>query len=201
MSLRPVEHIIEELKTMQRDIYFVDDTFTLNSDRAKHICMRMIEEKLDKRWRCDTRLDKLDKELLKLMIKAGCVRIKVGVESGSDRILSLMHKGINRKIIDKNIKLIKDVGIPFTVYLMVGHPEETDEDVEATIEFAKWAEADYYSLSTATPYPGTELNNTWEGDWRYLHHQTKGLVMNNKISAPILKDFREVNKYAAGVRE
>lgn len=201
ITLKSIDSIIEELKTMHKDVYFVDDTFTLRTDRAKEICRRIIEEKLDIRWRCDTRLDRLDEELIMLMKKSGCVRIKVGVESGSNRILSQINKGINRKIIDKSIELIKKIEIPFTVYLMAGFPNETDEDLEKTIEFAKWAEADYYSLSIVTPYPGTKLYDDWQGNWQYLHHQMNKPVLTDKISDTKLKDFMEVNRYAKGTRK
>ena len=77
-------------------VRFQDDTFTLNKQRALDICNGILEKGLDIKWVCDTRVDKIDVELLKRMKEAGCSRVKIGVESGSDEILRKMHKGVTQ---------------------------------------------------------------------------------------------------------
>ena len=72
-------------------IRFQDDTFTLNKKRAMEILEEFIKG-LNIKWVCDTRVDKLDKELLQIMKKSGCIRVKIGVESGSDEILKRVKK-------------------------------------------------------------------------------------------------------------
>ena len=199
--LRPVEDVIAEIKDITkytRDLYFVDDTFTLVKSRTQEICKRIIEDKIDINWRCDTRLDRIDLETLRLMKKAGCYRVKVGVESGSEKILKTINKNLTLGQIRKKINLIKEAGISLTVYLMAGFPDETDNDVQKTIELAKEIEADYYSLSLLTPYPGTKL---YRGQELGQNHQTKRLALNDLITANKLEEFLNVNlRYSKGVR-
>lgn len=202
IALRPIEDVIVELKDIRanytNEVYFVDDTFTLIKSRTDEICKRIIEERIDINWKCDTRLDRIDLETLKIMKQAGCYRVKVGVESGSDRILQAVNKNLSVKKIKDKIALIKETGISLTVYLMIGFPGETDEDVNATIELAKEIEADYYSLSILTPYPGTRL---YTGQELGQNHQSKRLVLNELISANKLDEFLAINlKYSRGVR-
>jgi len=66
-------------------VYFVDDVFTMRKDRTKQLMHRIIDERLDMPWKCEARADHLTQELCDLMAEAGCVRIKIGFESGSDR--------------------------------------------------------------------------------------------------------------------
>ena len=92
VRFRSPENIIKEI-TLLKNKYKVkylkirDDTFTLNKDRAKNICKLMIKERLNLKWHCDTRADCVDKELIKLMRKAGCIHVSIGLESGSNKIL------------------------------------------------------------------------------------------------------------------
>ena len=75
-------------------VWFFDEIFTLNKKRVIEICNKIIEEKVNIKWFCDSRVDLVDKKLLKLMRKAGCIGISYGVESGSQKILDAMNKGI-----------------------------------------------------------------------------------------------------------
>ena len=84
---------------------------------------------------------------------------------------------------------------------MIGFPGETDEDVQKTIDFATELDADYYSLSTLSPYYGTEiydflLNNCFEQKkrhWEYFYHQNKRLLVNNSISESMFNKFLAIN--------
>ena len=122
-----LEYLKEHFKSTL--IHFTDDTFTLNKDRAKEICQQIINRLPNIEWVCDTRADCLDRELIILMKKAGCVRIKIGVESGSDRILKLIQKGETTEQIRQTVKWIKEESLPFTLYFMAGFPQETNEDL------------------------------------------------------------------------
>ena len=86
-----VEKVIEDIKVMKEMnpevLLFRDQFFTADKERVKYLCKRMIEEKLDIHWTCETRLEFLDEELMDLMIQAGMTMICFGVESGDDAIL------------------------------------------------------------------------------------------------------------------
>jgi anaerobic magnesium-protoporphyrin IX monomethyl ester cyclase len=183
-------------------VYFVDDIFTVNKKRVKTILRMMIDQKLDMNWKCEARTDHLDEEICELMNKAGCERVKLGFESGSDKLLKQIQKDETRDDMKRGAKMLKDAGVPITAYFMAGFPEETDEDLKQTIQFAREIEADYYSLSVLAPYYGTKLfydlvDSGVELDkkpWEYFYHQTGELMANNKITKPVLKEFLSLNE-------
>ncbi len=190
---RTVDNVIAELEFMKRKwnpvVHFVDDTFTLDRERVYQICRRMIGMGL--KWVCDTRADCLDRELIALMKLSGCIRIKLGVESGSERILNSIHKRVDKAKIRESVALIKRRHIPLTIYLMAGFPDETDDDLQQTIDFAHELEADYCSLSILAPYYGTEIWNQVKADkehWEYFYHQNKETI-NKNLSPRMIDKF------------
>ena len=191
------ELIIEDNST----IYFVDDIFTVHPERIKQILRMMIDEKLGMEWKCEARTDHLDEEICQLMKKAGCVRVKLGFESGSDRILKMIEKDETTDDMRNGAKLLRDADVPYTGYFMAGFPGETDDDLRQTIEFAKEIKADYYSLSILAPYFGTKMyydmiDVGFELDkkpWEYFFHQTGDLMVNNQISTEVLKEYLSLN--------
>jgi radical SAM superfamily enzyme YgiQ (UPF0313 family) len=136
------------------------------------------------------------------MSKAGCVRVKLGFESGSDRILKEIQKDETKEDMRRGAKMLKEAGVPFTAYFMTGFPGETDEDLKQTIEFAKEIEADYYSLSVMAPYFGTKIyydliDRGFELDkkpWEYFFHQTGEMLVNNHLSDEMVDEFLDLNK-------
>ena len=183
-------------------VYFVDDVFTVNKKRVKKLLRMMIDQKLGMRWKCEARADHLDDEICELMAEAGCERVKIGFESGSNRILSQVKKLETREEMLKGAAMLKKAKVPFSAYFMAGFPGETDSDVRETIDFAKKVEADYYSLSVLAPYYGTELYdqliaNGHELDqqpWEYFFHQSPKPMVNDKISKKVLEEYLALNE-------
>ncbi len=213
VRLRSTNNVLAELECLKTHyhssfIHFTDDTFTLDKERAKEICRQIIDRQLGIEWVCDTRVDCLDKELLILMKAAGCVRVKIGVESGSDRILKRVHKGITTKKVRKAVALIKEARLPLTVYLMVGFPGETNDDLGQTITFAKELNADYYSLSILAPYYGTEILSELEKSgkkldkkhWEYFYHQSQEMILNHNLDPKLLDEYFTLNEWGEGSR-
>jgi len=203
---RSEQNVIEELKYVQRtfgtrSFYFIDDTFTLDRKRAKRICQMIIDESLNIEWICDTRVDTLDEELLFLMKKSGCTRVKIGVESGSDRILKKIKKGITKDQIRHAVSLIRKARLDFTIYLMIGFPTETNQDVHETIDFARELDPKYYSLSILAPYPGTEIYDDVlksgitlpKEHWEYFFHQSKDMILTLNINKKTIEEFLSLN--------
>ena len=162
VRFRSTDNIIDEIKHVKekhgtRYFNFRDDTFTVNKKRAMEICERIISEKLNIVWRCDTRADSLDDELVRMMKRAHCVQASIGIESGSDRILKLVKKGETAEEIGKGIALLRKYRIPVSAFIMIGFPTETREEALATLNFAKGLKVDTLVLSILTPYPGTEV--------------------------------------------
>ena len=162
----------------------------------------MIDEKLDMPWKCEMRTDHLDIEICELMAEAGCERVKLGFESGSDRILKQIQKDETRQQMLDGAKMLRDAGVPFTGYFMSGFNGETDEDLKKTISFAKEVKADFYSLSVLSPYYGTKLYyNLIEKGYpldkkpeHYFYHQTGDMMVNDTISKEVLEEYLSLNE-------
>ncbi|MFH0987864.1 MAG: radical SAM protein, partial [Parcubacteria group bacterium] len=159
---RSVANIISEIKAVQKDygtiqFSFKDDTFTLDKRRVLEFCRALREEDINIKWDCNARINLIDAELLKTMKQNGCNGLKVGIESGSDRILQLMQKGITTTQIRDKGKVLNQSGIHWTGYFMMGLPTETAEDMRTTARLMREIKPDFASLSVYEPFPGTEL--------------------------------------------
>ncbi|WP_287584749.1 radical SAM protein [Candidatus Borrarchaeum sp.] len=166
-----IEFVLNKLNV--KEILFYDDTFTLNIKRAIEICNEIIERGLDFIWQCGSRVDRINREILSKLYKAGCRRIGYGIESGSQEILNRIKKGITLDQARKSIKLTKEMGISVLASFMFGHPGETLKTAEATIKFAKELNPDWANFFVATPFPGTEL---------YEYAKSKGLIQDTDWS-------------------
>jgi anaerobic magnesium-protoporphyrin IX monomethyl ester cyclase len=136
-------------------IQIKDDTFTTNKKRVIELCRGIRERKLDFFWSCDTRVDLLTEPLLREMRLAGCERLSLGVESGSQTILDKIDKKITVDEIIESTELAKKVGIRVRYYMMLGNRGETAETFRETLEFLKRAKPHQYIFSCLSIYPGT----------------------------------------------
>ena len=162
------------------NIFFQDDNFATNLKRFKDIVYGIIDEKLDIKWgllgiRLDT-LKILDDSFLRDMAKAGCVNMDSGVESGSDRILKMIKKGVTvQEIIDINRKMGKHSFKAKNTFI-VGYPSETEEELMLSVKLARQLVKDnknaYTPFYIYTAYPGVEL---WEIAKQYGVNEPKKL--------------------------
>ena len=142
-----------------RGIYFINDNFTLRKKETAEICNLMIKNKLDLEWVCDTRVDLVNDELLALMSKAGCKTIWFGVESASQRILQRIGRNTTPQQVETAFKLCKKNGIKVACSFMLGLPDETLQDMEDTLKFAKKLNPDWCQFNTFIAYPDSKLYN------------------------------------------
>lgn len=137
-------------------IQIKDDTFTTHKKRVLELCRRIRERKLSFFWSCDTRVDLLSDELLREMRLAGCQRLSLGVESGSQRILDAIEKKITVDEILASTELAKKYGIKVRYYMMLGNRGETKETFAETLRFLERARPHEYVFSCLSIYPGTK---------------------------------------------
>lgn len=157
------DFIINQIKYLYdrhkiREFHIIDDNFIFDKVYAKEFLRKLIDLDLDISWATPNgvRIDSLDEELLKLMKESGLYLISLGIESGSDRVLSLMKKNITINKIRGGIKLIHRFGIDIAGFFIIGFPGETVEDIKKTIRFSLdlgLIRANYF---TYLPFPGTE---------------------------------------------
>lgn len=149
-----------------RMIQIKDDTFTANKKRALEICREIRRRDLQFLWSCDTRVDVLDPELLLEMRRAGCQRLSLGVESGSDTILENIDKKITADEIIAAANMAKSVGIQVRFFMMLGNRGETVETFEETLRFLDKALPHQYVFSCLSVYPGTrDFDAAVEAGW------------------------------------
>ncbi|MCW4010394.1 MAG: radical SAM protein [Candidatus Bathyarchaeota archaeon] len=139
-------------------VWFEDQAFSMDTNRALSICNQIIQRGVRVSWACETRADKLSVELLKKMKKAGCTRIQLGIETGDPELFQKLGKSAcNMETVTKNIKAIQNEGILVETNFIVGLPGETWDTVRNTAAFIDRVKPDVFSVSLATPYPGTQL--------------------------------------------
>jgi radical SAM superfamily enzyme YgiQ (UPF0313 family) len=160
-----IRHLIDRYGV--REINFYDDTFTLVRDDTMELCRLIAESGTRVDWRCSSRVDRVDEELLRAMRRAGCYSIGFGVESGNEGLLKVIDKGITKDDARRAFALSRKVGIDAYAYFMLNLPGETEETIEQTIAFAKELRPAVAAFSIATPMIGTEFRGMIEADDRY----------------------------------
>lgn len=155
-----VEECIEQYNI--RALSIRDDTFTWRRKRLFEILEGF--RKLDVVWRCLTRVDQVDKEIVTAMGDSGCVQIVYGLESGNQGILDNLGKGTTVEQNVEAIRLTKEAGIKAKAAVIVGSPGETWETVQDTVDMVETVMPDEAILCIFTPYPGSPV---WDNPEAY----------------------------------
>ena len=136
---------------------FLDDAFTLTEDHVINVCKEIQRRELEISWICFGRVGAISRKKIAEMKKAGCKKISLGIESGSQEILDLMRKNVTIEQIAEEVRIARDEGLDVHASFMLGNIGETRETAEETIEFAKNLDLDNATFFITTPYPGTDL--------------------------------------------
>jgi hopanoid biosynthesis associated radical SAM protein HpnJ len=166
---RSVEHVIAEVKQIQRDfpqmkeLFFDDDTFTDNLPRAEAIALEL--GKLGVTWSCNAKAN-VPRDTLKVLRDNGLRLLLVGYESGNQQILHNIKKGMRIEVARQFTKDCHELGIKIHGTFILGLPGESHETIRETIEFAKDINPHTIQVSLAAPYPGTFLyDQAVENGW------------------------------------
>src|SRR3989344_2569109 len=165
--IKEIEFLVEKYGV--KEIKFYDDTFTMDMERVSKICDLIIEKGIKITWSCSTRVDRVNKELLMKMKKAGCWQIDYGLESGDQRMLNIMKKGITLEQSRNAAKWTKEPGIRLRAFIILGMPGETNESIRNTIDFVKELGVDVVAFYALMIYPGNELYDMVKKEGRLLH--------------------------------
>jgi anaerobic magnesium-protoporphyrin IX monomethyl ester cyclase len=162
LRLRSAENVAREMeyyvkKKGAKELVMFDETFALDRRFTLGLCRLIRERGLHFRWNIRTRVDTLDREVLEALKGAGCQVIHLGIESGSEKTLQAMRKGITRKQIRKTVHMAQEIGIETRGYFMLGYPGETVKDIRETIKFSRNLGLDWASFTITLPHPRTEI--------------------------------------------
>ncbi len=160
--MRSPKNVVDEMQLIHdkygiEQVTFYDDAFTVDRNRVMKICDELHARKLHMTWDCGTRVDMVDRELMKTMREAGCIAVWLGVESGSEAILGAMNKKIKLEQTRLAYKTAHEVGLMTIANVVLGFPGETEQTAKATIRFVKELNPEDVGFYVATPYPGTPM--------------------------------------------
>jgi anaerobic magnesium-protoporphyrin IX monomethyl ester cyclase len=152
--------VVDELEWLMTeytpDIAWVsDDVFTINHDWIRKYAAEMQRRGLHIPFECISRADRLNDEMLDLLAELGCFRIWIGSESGSQRLLDSMDRGVKVEQVQRAIKMSRDRKIQSGMFLMWGYEGEEMEDIEATIQHVSTAQPDIFFTTVSYPIKGT----------------------------------------------
>jgi anaerobic magnesium-protoporphyrin IX monomethyl ester cyclase len=156
---RSPDHVLKEMYMLKEmgmhHIHFEADLFTVKKEFVYDLCNAIIRDGIKMRWSCNSRVDFVDEEQLRLMRKAGCFMIAWGLESGSEAVLKRARKGTTVKRIEETIAASHRAGIKNWGYFIIGLPGESVASIRETIDLSKRIPVDIGLFHIATPYPGT----------------------------------------------
>ncbi len=196
-----VDYVIDALEYLRslgiNDFRFEDDNFDLKYNRLEGVCQNLRKNKT--KWSCMMRSENVTEDKIELMKQSGCVRIAIGVESASDKILKLISKKETVETHKKACKIISEAGIKIHAFLMAGLPGETQETVNETLKFIKTQPVDSYVISTFVPFPGTDI---WNDPQTYQYEFDKDgyfdnftLLSKNKMTPSVSKSSGKIAVY------
>lgn len=193
---RSVDHILEEISYLRnkfgvRELHIVDDTFTSDRERVLQFCegLKKLAPEMVFTFPNGVRLDTLNENLVKVLKDAGCYSMILGVESGSQRILDHMRKGLTLELIREKIELLDSHKIRTAGFFILGYPEETEADIEATIRFARELPLKSAHFSNFLPLPGTEATESLRAEGRL-----KGLKYEDLFYSRLAFPHKNLNK-------
>ncbi len=165
LRLRDPIKFVNEIEFLKKEYGFQgfdfwDDTLTISKEHVRKICNEILKRNLNIKWYARARVDTVDKEMLELMWKAGCIKISYGVESGSGQIIKIIRKNITSEQALTAAQISSDLGMKIMMNFMVNLPYETMDDLKMTIDLMKKLNSiknvtSAYGFSII--YPGTEM--------------------------------------------
>ncbi|MCP4249342.1 MAG: B12-binding domain-containing radical SAM protein [bacterium] len=180
-SVQSGRRIVDEMDLLMKDygaegFYFREDHFTLSRKRTEEFCRILIDRGAPAPWACETRVDSLSEEVVKMMADAGCAAVYLGIESGTQRMLDLMKKNITVSHIENSINYCRKYGIHAYCSLLVGVPGETFEDFLATQALMERLQPYSYAYNVFVGIPTSALYEQVLAEKSYEYMDDLGLL-------------------------
>ncbi len=174
---------IDQIRRLGYDsLWIADDSFTLSLPHLQGFCRRMVGRGMS--WSCLSRVTGIDGGTAQMMGRAGCRRVYLGMESGSQETLRLMNKQATVEEGVEAVRLYREAGIEVAAFFMVGYPGETVSSIEETFRLSLSLPLDCLSFNVPFPLPGSPLFERVSGV-----EQTKDWDSENEITFVYKSDF------------
>lgn len=162
-ATRPIDDVIEEFRFLKRlgvkELFVMDQTFGIQADRGIELCERMVAERLGFGWTTYARPDLASEALLSAMVRAGCHTIMMGVESPDDAVLEHYRKGYGSGAVRQAFYRARALGLRTVGTFILGLPQECEESIERTVDYAIELGMDFASFNVAVPRFGTPFRS------------------------------------------
>jgi radical SAM superfamily enzyme YgiQ (UPF0313 family) len=203
---RELTHLIERYGV--EGFAIADDNFIVNKIKVADICNSIAD--LNLRWSALSRVDTVDSELLGRMARSGCIEIKYGMESGSERLLRAMKKNTTREQIKRAVRETVRAGIQAKAFVIHGFPGENLQSTQETMTLLEELGSDLsrVSLFRFVPLPGTGVyehafeygikgthhQRDWDHDWVkfHIHHNARHWWGSNADWAEIQDSYSKL---------
>ena len=157
-----VVDIIGELKECVnkyhiKSFLFRSDTFTADKAWLTELCHQIKTELPGISWACNSRVDLFNEDIAKKMKDAGCWLIAFGIESGDQKILDRIQKGIKLEQAVKALDICRKTALKSSIYLLLGLPWDTPETIQKSISFTQRLNPDFAEFFYVYPFPGSDL--------------------------------------------
>jgi radical SAM superfamily enzyme YgiQ (UPF0313 family) len=159
---RSPQNVIDEIILIQEqykpdNIWFVDDVFTVSHKWLEEFTLLIEQHHITTKFECITRADRLNEAVIQLLKRAGCFRVWIGAESGSQNIIDLMDRRVDVSVVQQMINAAQQAGIQAGTFIMLGYPTETEEDIKQTLTHLKKSNPEWFTITITYPIRGTEL--------------------------------------------
>jgi radical SAM superfamily enzyme YgiQ (UPF0313 family) len=201
--IRSAENIVSEIELLTsrygvKEIAFVDDTFTIRPSRIYELFELAKSKGLSFPWTCMARINNVDEKLLSFMKDNGCWHISFGIESGDEQILREIRKNIDLQNVERVIDSCHRLGILTKGFFIIGHPLETIQTIDKTINLAKRLKLDDVVVTLNTPLPGSyqyehaaEYGRLVETDWSKFNMWNPVFVPTGLTEQVLINKHRE----------
>jgi radical SAM superfamily enzyme YgiQ (UPF0313 family) len=195
-----VERIFKEIENYQNNgfefdsVHFLDDSFTNNWDNVEKFMKRFKKEYMsqNKSWRCLSRINSInDKKRLEELVDSGCRQVSVGVESGSQKILNQIGKGLRLSRVKEFFENSRGISLKKNAFFMIGFPNETKEEIQKTLNFIEESEFDEIAINIVIAYPGTRLYKEVYSDNSFVLPEFRELPIKANLNDDSIKRMQK----------
>ena len=156
--------VVDEVEWLMHEytpdmVWVSDDVFTINHQWLRSYATEMRRRGLRIPFECISRADRLSPEMMDILSELGCFRMWIGSESGSQRILDAMDRGVKIEQVHQAVEMCRERGIQSGMFLMWGYEGEDLDDIEATVRHVSKSKPDIFFTTVSYPIKGTPYYN------------------------------------------